>query len=71
VIDNLKAADACGLVTKDEFDARIARTLASRGYAELSVVLADIPVGLAAAPPPLSPAQSSHQPMLGSGRPTR
>ncbi len=56
VIDTLKAAYAYGLVTKDEFDARVSQTFAARTYAQLAVVTADIPPGLAPAPPPLRPA---------------
>jgi hypothetical protein len=56
VIGTLKAAYAYGLVTKDEFDARVSQTFAARTYAELAVITADIPAGLAPAPPPLRPA---------------
>jgi len=56
VIDTLKAAHVYGLVTKDEFDERVGLTFAARTYAELAVITADIPAGLAAAPPPLRPA---------------
>jgi hypothetical protein len=56
VIDTLKAAHAYGLVTKDEFDERVSQTFAARTYAELAVITADIPAGLAPAPPPLTPA---------------
>jgi hypothetical protein len=56
VIDTLKAAYAYGLVTKDEFDARVSQTFAARTYAELAVITADIPAGLAPAPPPPRPA---------------
>ena len=55
VVGTLKAAYVHGLVTKDEFDARVSRTFASRTYAELARITADIPAGLAAAPPPLRP----------------
>jgi Domain of unknown function (DUF1707) len=51
VIDTLKAAHVYGLVTKDEFDERVAQTFAARTYAELAVITADIPAGLPAAPP--------------------
>lgn len=61
-IDTLKAAYVYGLVTKDEFDARVSQTLASRTYAELAVVTADIPAGLPAAPPPLRPAPAQASP---------
>ena len=43
VIDNLKAAYVDGLVTKDEFDARVSQTFASRTRAELALVTADLP----------------------------
>ncbi len=56
VIDTLKAAYVYGLVTKDEFDARVSQTFASRTHAELAIVAADIPVGLAAALQPPGPA---------------
>jgi hypothetical protein len=52
VIGVLKAAYVYGLVTKAEFDGRVSRTLASRTYAELALVTADIPAGLPALPPP-------------------
>ena len=54
-IDVLKAAFVQGRLTKDEFDARIGQTLASRTYAELATVTADIPAGLARARPPSEP----------------
>ena len=43
VIDMLKAAFVHGRVTKDEFDARVGQAFASRTYAELAAVTADIP----------------------------
>lgn len=46
MIDTLKAAFVQGRLTKDEFDARVGRALASRTYAELAMVTA----GLRAAP---------------------
>jgi hypothetical protein len=52
VVGTLKAAYVHGLVTKDEFDARVSQTFLSRTYAELALITADIPAGLAAAPPP-------------------
>jgi hypothetical protein len=55
VIDTLKAAYAYGLVTKDELEARVSQMFAARTYAELAVITADIPAGLAPAPPPLRP----------------
>ena len=52
VIETLKAAYVYGLVTKDEFDARVSQTFASRTNADLALITADIPAGLAAAAPP-------------------
>lgn len=59
VIGTLRAAYVYGLVTKDEFDERVSQTFAARTYAELAVITADIPSGLAPAPPPLRPAPAS------------
>jgi hypothetical protein len=50
VIDTLKAAFVQGRLAKDEFDTRIGATFASRTYAELAAITADIPAGLAAIP---------------------
>src|SRR5712691_10183125 len=55
IIDALKAAFVQGRLTKDEFDARIGQTFASRTYAELATVTADIPAGLAEARPQRKP----------------
>jgi len=43
VIDTLKVAFVMGLLTKDTFDAGVGQALASRTYAELAAVTADIP----------------------------
>lgn len=51
MIDTLKAAFVQGCLTKDEFDARVVQTLASRTYAELATISAGIP----AAQPPRKP----------------
>jgi Domain of unknown function (DUF1707) len=48
-IDLLKAAFVHGRLAKDEFDARVGQALASRTYADLAAVTADIPAGSAAA----------------------
>jgi len=45
VIDMLKAAFVRGRLAKDEFDLRVGRVLASRTYADLGAVTADIPAG--------------------------
>ena len=47
VIDALKAAFVQGRLDKDEFDLRVGQVLAA--YADLDVLTADIPAGLAAA----------------------
>jgi hypothetical protein len=46
VIDVVKAAFVQGRLAKDEFDQRIARVFASRTYADLAHVTADIPARL-------------------------
>ena len=51
VIDLLKAAFAQGRLDSDEFDARIGQALASRTYADLAAVTADIPAELVGALP--------------------
>jgi predicted phage tail protein len=58
VIDTLKAAFVQGLLTKDEFDSRVGRTLGSRTYAELGAVTADIPGRLIGAQLPPKRAQA-------------
>jgi hypothetical protein len=52
VIDMLKVAFVHGRVTKDEFGARVGQAFASRTYAELAAVTADIPAGQIADQPP-------------------
>ncbi|MGH3120120.1 MAG: DUF1707 SHOCT-like domain-containing protein [Streptosporangiaceae bacterium] len=52
VIDRLKAAFVQGRLAKDEFDARVGHTFASRTYADLAAVTADIPAGLIGDGPP-------------------
>jgi hypothetical protein len=42
-VDVLKAAFVRGRLTKDEFDRRVGRVLASRTYADLGALTADIP----------------------------
>jgi Domain of unknown function (DUF1707) len=51
-IDTLKAAFVQGRLTMDEFDARVDQALASRTYAELDTITADLPAGLAGPRPP-------------------
>ena len=58
VLDVLKAAFVQGLLTKDELDMRVGLTFASRTYAELAALTADIPAGLIAAHPLRKPARA-------------
>jgi hypothetical protein len=62
VLDVLKAAFVQGMLAKDEFDMRVGQTFASRTYAELAALTADIPAGLIGAQPLRKPAraQSPH-----------
>jgi Domain of unknown function (DUF1707) len=62
VVDTLKAAYVYGLVTKEEFDARVGQTFAARTFAELAAITSDIPAGLAPPPPPLRPAPAKANP---------
>ena len=55
MIDTLKAAFVQGRLTKDEFDARVGRALASRTYAELAMVTAGLPAAPAGAQLPRKP----------------
>jgi Domain of unknown function (DUF1707) len=67
VIETLKAAYVRGCVTKDEFDARVSQTLASRTHAELALITADLPAGLTAAPPrPRRPARARRAGLAGA-----
>jgi Domain of unknown function (DUF1707) len=61
VIDVLKAAFVQDRLTKDEFDDRVGQALASRTYADLTALTADLPAEpdpVAAAVPPRHPARS-------------
>jgi DUF1707 SHOCT-like domain len=61
VVAALRAAFAEGRLTKDEFDARVARTYGSRTYAELAAVTVDIPVGPIGAGSLIDPAPMQDQ----------
>lgn len=52
VVDVLQTAFVQGRLDRDEFDLRVGRALASRTWAELTALTADIPVRLARARPP-------------------
>ena len=67
VIDVLKAAFVQGRLGKDEFDLRVGQVLASRTYADLDALTADIPAGLASAPlPPPTPASAQGHALVGA-----
>src|ERR671922_2648061 len=51
VVTVLKTAFVQGRLTKDELETRVGRALASRTYAELATLTADIPAGSAAGGP--------------------
>ena len=52
VIEVLKDAFVQGRLDKDELDSRVGQAFASRTYAELAAVAADLPAAQAGAPPP-------------------
>lgn len=68
VIGTLKAAFVHGMLAKDEFDLRVSQAFASRTYAELAAVTADLPAGPAAAQPPGPVPAQGGQPVLRPGR---
>jgi hypothetical protein len=49
-MDVLKAAYAEGRLNQQEFDARSARVMAARTYADLAAIIADLPVGPSSVP---------------------
>ena len=51
-IDVVKAAFVQGRLTKDEFDLRVGQVLASRTYADLGALTADLPGWVTSAQPP-------------------
>jgi hypothetical protein len=68
VIGTLKAAFVEGRLTTDELHARVDQTFASRTYAELAAVTADLPAGLARPQPVRKPARAQgEQPVLRPG----
>jgi hypothetical protein len=65
VIDALKAAFVQGRLDEDELDARVGQAFASRTYAELAAVTADLPARpTAAPPPPRMPARTRARPSV-------
>ena len=67
VIGTLKAAFVQGMLAKDEFDLRVGQAFASRTYAELAAVTADLPAELTAAQPPKPARAQGEQPVLRPG----
>jgi Domain of unknown function (DUF1707) len=71
VIGTLKAAFVVGMLAKDELDARVGQALASRTYADLAAVTADIPPAPALVRPTRRPAPVRRRPLAraaaGSG----
>jgi hypothetical protein len=67
VIETLKAAFLQGRLDRDEFGLRVGQTFASRTYAELAVVTADIPAELSTAPPPAPARARGEQPVARPG----
>ena len=57
VINVLRAAFVQGRLAKDELHARVDQTFASRTYAELAAITADLPAGLARPEPVRRPAR--------------
>jgi len=57
-IEVLKDAFVQGRLTGDELDSRVGQAFASRTYAELAALTADLPADPAAAPPPRQPARA-------------
>ena len=68
VIGILKAAFVQGMLAKDEFDLRVGQVLASRTYAELAALTADLPAGLPAVPSPEPGRAKGGQPILRPGQ---
>jgi Domain of unknown function (DUF1707) len=66
VVDILKAAFVQDRLTKDEFDLRVGQALASRTYAELAALTADIPAGPIGDQPPRAPVRAQARPPMGN-----
>jgi hypothetical protein len=65
VIDTLKDAFVQGLLTKDELGTRAGQALASRTYAELAAITADIPARLIEVQPAPRPAPAPARKPVG------
>jgi hypothetical protein len=67
VVGTLKAAFVQGMLAKDEFDLRVSQAFASRTYADLAALTADLPAMPAAAQPP-TPARTQDPILPRPGR---
>jgi hypothetical protein len=68
VIGVLKAAFVQGMLAKDEFDLRVSQAFASRTYAGLAALTADLPAGLTAVEPPGAAQASGGRAVVRPGR---
>jgi Domain of unknown function (DUF1707) len=66
VIGVLKAAFVQERLTKDEFDLRVGQALASRTYAELAALTADMPAGPIVDQPPRAPVRVQARPPMSN-----
>lgn len=71
VIELLKAAFVQERLTQHELDTRVGRALASRTYADLAALTADIPAESTAAEPAAEPASSPARTLAPAGSPVR
>lgn len=65
-IEVLKTAFVQDRLTRDELDFRVGEALASRTYAELAAITADIPAGLIADQSPREPARAQDRPPMSN-----
>jgi Domain of unknown function (DUF1707) len=65
-IEVLKDAFAQGRLDKDELDARVGQAFASRTYAELAALTADIPAGPTRPEPPSKPDRARARPQVSA-----
>ncbi len=63
VVDQLKTAFVAGQLTRDEFDARVGQALASKTFAQLTPLTADIAAAPIAAPTLPKPARAQTRPL--------
>jgi hypothetical protein len=70
VIDTLKIAFVQGRLTKDELVTRVDETYTSKTYAELAALTTDLPAGLLAAEPALTPTEPALTPTEPALTPT-